>query len=985
MFIALQIALAVVSIRSIHSPLRTWTIAGSLLAIVAGAFMLLISVLDHARSARSSTLLSGYLLLTLLFDGAQTRTLWNTGAHSLFAPIFTASLIVKGLIFVLELSGKSRWIDQPTRALLSPEDMSNIFNLASYYWLRRLFWRGFHKILALTDLYPLNRDISAEVASQRLRRTLSSHTGGLKGNALLLCLFKAFPLEFLLPVLPRAAKVGLRYAQSFLMQSLLDHLDGGRGAPSFNPGYGLIGATALVYGALAVAYAYRSYFVSRLLSMARAGLGALLYARVTKMGASTNADAAPLTLMTTDVVNVQNGLRQIHELWGDTAEVAIGCWLLYEKIGSSFIAPLVVVLACLFPLGLVLTFLGKRQEQWMSKVQSRVGKTSSILSGMKAFKMLGVTQRIGSLLQESRLDEIRAGNGFRIFQLLTFIIAQTPLAVAAPITFAFTIKSLSTSDLFGALSYIILLANPLDSLIQSLPEIITGMVSLRRIQAFLEDSPEEPASYSSCASFTNKADGTSGSMLLSDMKPISPPSQSIYSVQNGAFGWDKQAPVLKDISTSIGKHSLTIIAGPVASGKSTLCRAIINEVPFRTGIIESSVAGTPIGYCAAKPFLWNGTIRDNIVGFSHLDEHKYNAVLQATMLDDDISALPLGSDTKVGNNGTSLSGGQRQRVSLARALYSGADLLVLDDVLSGLDSKTENQVFERVMGRNGFIRQRGAAAVFCTHAIRYLSEADHVIILDGTGGIRKQGPPETPDIQQRTWDISSCREGLESSENLAERPRNKKQPENAPAVRQRDPVDSRRQMGDTRVYGYYLRNAGHLVFGLLLAVAALSGFVTNFTTVWLNFWSADSYSLTRSVYLGIYGAISGFELVVIGCAGVMLLFLVVPRTGKQFHADAVNTVMSAPLDLFTHTETGTITNLFSQDISLIDMELPLSLINFLAQLMTLIGSLAVVAVPSPYLAISYPFLLGTLYALQLGYLRTSRQLRLLDLEAKSPL
>ncbi|KAH8195838.1 hypothetical protein TruAng_009991 [Truncatella angustata] len=985
-FVALQLALIVASTRSAQSPVRTWTIAGSLLAFAAGAFMLVISFLDHARSARSSALLSGYLLLTLLFDAAQTRTLWNTKAYPLLTPIFTASLAVKVVIFVLELLSKSRWIDQHTQTLLGPEAMSNIFNLASYYWLRRLLWTGFHKILALADLYPLIDDVSAERASQRLQRAISSRTGGLKGNALLLSLFKAFPTEFLLPIIPRAAKVGLRYAQSFLMQSLLRYLSDEDAAKTPNPGYGLIGATALVYGSLAAAFAYRSYFVTRLLSMTRAGLCAILYSKVTEMGPSTNAEAASLTLMSTDVANVQGGLRQIHELWGNTAEVAIGCWLLYRSIGAAFVAPLVVVLVCLFPLALVLVLLGKRQDQWMSKVQSRVGKTSNILSSMRGFKMLGVAEHVGNLLHNSRSDEVHAGNRFRVFQLLTFIIAQTPLAVAAPITFAFTNSDLDTTELFGALSYIILLASPLDTLIQSLPDVVTGMVSLRRIQAFLNNSSERSIPHSPCATptataTTTEAEETPGSISLPEFKPSKRFSESIFTVRNGTFGWDKE-PVLKNISLSISTSSLTIIAGPVASGKSTLCSAMLSEVPFSSGSVESALIDIPVGYCASTPFLWNGTIRENIIGFSNFDADKYNAVLHATMLNADISSLAQGSDTKVGNNGTSISGGQRQRVSLARALYSGADAFIFDDVLSGLDSKTENQVFERVMGRNGFIRRSNATAVFCTHAIRYLPEADHVVILDGTGGIAKQGPPETLDLEQRTWHTTASHEDPESSDEPAA---DQNKTPSVLVARPNDPFDSSRQMGDTRVYGHYIRNAGRSMFGLLLAVAALAGFATNFSTVWLNFWSADTYSLPRSIYSGLYGGISAFELVATGCAGAVLLLVAVPRIGKRFHASAVNTVMSAPLDLFTHTETGTITNLFSQDMSLIDMDLPLSMINFLVLMMTLIGNLAVVAIPSPYLAISYPFLFGALWALQLGYLRTSRQLRLLDLEAKSPL
>lgn len=194
--------------------------------------MLLISFLDHARSARSSALLHSYLLLTILFDAAQTRTLWNAKSHSTFAALFAASLALKATIFILELYDKSRWIDQSTIVGLSAEATSNVFNLASYYWLTALLWLGFNKSLAPTDLYPLNRDISVERAAPKLKSALDSHQGGLKGVALLLCLFKAFPYEFAIPIIPRVAKIGLRFAQSFLMQYLLSYLsdkDGSEG------------------------------------------------------------------------------------------------------------------------------------------------------------------------------------------------------------------------------------------------------------------------------------------------------------------------------------------------------------------------------------------------------------------------------------------------------------------------------------------------------------------------------------------------------------------------------------------------------------------------------------------------------------------------------------------------------------------------------------------------------------------------------------
>lgn len=141
--------------------------------------------------------------------------------------------------------------------------------------------------------------------------------------------------------------------------------------------------------------------------------------------------------------------------------------------------------------------------------------------------------------------------------------------------------------------------------------------------------------------------------------------------------------------------------------------------------------------------------------------------------------------------------------------------------------------------------------------------------------------------------------------------------------------------------------------------------------------------------------------------GIILFLVAVRRAGANLHRDALRTLIRAPLRFFTTTDTGIVTNLFSQDPNLIDTELPDALLNTLfcvsplllhsnhpkplsrlirnSQVSQAIGQAAVMLTSSPYMAISYPVLGALLYILQRFYLRTSRQLRLLDLETKSPL
>lgn len=155
--------------------------------------------------------------------------------------------------------------------------------------------------------------------------------------------------------------------------------------------------------------------------------------------------------------------------------------------------------------------------------------------------------------------------------------------------------------------------------------------------------------------------------------------------------------------------------------------------------------------------------------------------------------------------------------------------------------------------------------------------------------------------------------------------------------------------------------------------------------VWVGLWATDSLHMSNSFYLGIYGVFSSSILLgVLMGGGICLLYMTID-VGRDLHHQALSTVMHAPLRLFTSTDVGTITNLFSQDTAIIDSELSNNLLNFVWSSVGIIGSGIVIALASPYLAASYPLLMIIGYCIQMFYLRTSRQLRLLDLEAKSPL
>ena len=149
--------------------------------------------------------------------------------------------------------------------------------------------------------------------------------------------------------------------------------------------------------------------------------------------------------------------------------------------------------------------------------------------------------------------------------------------------------------------------------------------------------------------------------------------------------------------------------------------------------------------------------------------------------------------------------------------------------------------------------------------------------------------------------------------------------------------------------------------------------------------ASPQQSHSNSFYVGLYGLFQATCL-----ASIFLSFFICFRTmihtsGASLHKEALHTVLHAPLSFFTNTDVGVITTLFSQDMGLIDNELPIALTNLVMDVFNALGLAAVIVSSSYWLVFAYPLIFSALYFIQKFYLRTSRQLRLLDLEAKSPL
>lgn len=202
-------------------------------------------------------------------------------------------------------------------------------------------------------------------------------------------------------------------------------------------------------------------------------------------------------------------------------------------------------------------------------------------------------------IQQLRIDELASGARFRKISIVAAIFAWLPQIISPPLTFAVTRHMLDASTMFTSLSFLSLLSSPLSRVFQSIPDLISALACLGRIQGFLEGD-----SYHDFRQIrAEQAGGTEGQ----DPENGPRPSNSIV-IRSASFGWKQHKAVLQNISTQIPRASLTIVIGPVGSGKSTLCKALLCEIPFSNGRVTINMQVKHVGFCEQTPFLWNGTI-----------------------------------------------------------------------------------------------------------------------------------------------------------------------------------------------------------------------------------------------------------------------------------------------------------------------------------------------------------------------------------------
>lgn len=376
---------------------------------------------------------------------------------------------------------------------------------------------------------------------------------------------------------------------------------------------------------------------------------------------------------------------------------------------AYFIFSLLFYQHTLTPCRVLTIFIRKLHSQQMTVKDKRMKCLTEVLNGIRVLKLYAWEESFQEKINTLRQDELRV-----LFKraLLTacamFIFGFAPFVISI-ISFATYVmlgNQLDARKAFVSLALFNILRISIALLPMAVGILVQSRVSLNRI-----------ANYMAAGELKSEAVTRAAKDTALDS----------ITIDDGKFSWsnDSKTATLGSIQLSVGAGKLVALVGPVASGKSSLCSAVLGLMEKQSGqvIVRGKVA-----YVAQQAWLQNASVRNNILFAAPFDKGLYAAVLDACALSADLEMLPAGDRTEIGENGINLSGGQKQRIALARALYSQADIYILDDPLAAVDAHVAKHIFERVLSsQSGLLRNRTRLLV--TNGVGFLPKCDWIAVM----------------------------------------------------------------------------------------------------------------------------------------------------------------------------------------------------------------------------------------------------------------
>ncbi|EKG15806.1 Putative ABC transporter protein [Macrophomina phaseolina MS6] len=741
----------------------------------------------------------------LIFRSAIIHPKSRITQHLVFADFALTTLLA--LIALTSRKG-NRPVELEYEGQIQPskEPLASVLSLATFGWVDAIVWQGYKKTFEMTDVWNLApKDKAAAILAQYRQFK--------KTQALAWHLLRYFRRALLIQATWAACSGFFLFVPTILLKLILEYVENPSSTPRNAAWFYVI--LLFLSGVISALADGQALWIGRKICIRlRAIIIGEIYAKALKRRAASGGDkilgerkpewteskrerlkrvmsfgrkktrpeasktanasagnsetqvssGAIINLMAVDSFKVAEISAYLHFLWANTpVQVAVSVVLLYRILGLSSVAGIGMMIF-LLPVNMLIS---KRfaaiQKQILAATDARIHTTNEILTNIRIIKYFAWEQRFMAQVDEKRAAELsNLRRRYQWWAAAATVWSGAPIVITFLSFFFYTIiekKDLVPSVAFTALSLFQLLRIPLDQLADMVAHVQESKVSVDRIEEYLNE-PE-----------TDKYRQLKSEELDENGEPL-------IGFENGTFSWGTvdtesgeidDAFKMLDMNVRFPVGQLSVVIGPTGCGKTSLLMALLGEMTLVSGHVylpggrcREDLSPDPetgltesVAYCAQQAWLMNGTIKENIIFNSPFDPKRYKDVIVACSLQRDLEILDAGDQTLVGEKGVTLSGGQKQRISLARALYSKARHVLLDDVLSAVDSHTAKWIFDQaLLGPLMYNR----TCVLVTHNVQLcLPHSEFAVLLDN-GRISVQGTPnDLIDSGKLSEDLSKSR------------------------------------------------------------------------------------------------------------------------------------------------------------------------------------------------------------------------------------
>ncbi|KAK2715107.1 hypothetical protein QYM36_009933, partial [Artemia franciscana] len=597
---------------------------------------------------------------------------------------------------------------------INPREKAGILSRMFFVWLNPLFKLGSTNDLELQDLYRvLPNDRSSALGNklqekweEELKKSKLKKSKPSLSRVLAICFGGQFALCGIYVFIEECFT---RVVQPLLLGFLIRCLEADQSCEPWVP---YLYAAGIVFCSAFYTTTHHPYFfgVQHVGMKLRVSCCSLVYRKALKLSKAALGTATigqMVNLLSNDVNRFDQSVLFIHYLWVAPLQTIITLGILWNELGPSCLAGLILLVLFVPFQGWIGKVFSKYRLETAGKTDQRIRLMGEVLTGMRVIKMYTWEKPFAALLGGARkkeVDVIRKTNYFRSLNQTLFYTSSKIVVFLTLLAYVLTGNALTADKVFLTIS---LYNNVRLGMTLFFPfgvSLFAEMnVSIKRIQKFLQLEERDESEV-----------------------PVSPQrnSQPSLALEHVTAKWSSNTEenTLNDITISVKGNELLAIIGPVGSGKGSLLQAVLGELPINDGKIR--VSGK-VSYVGQEPWVFGGSIRQNILFGADYDNSRYKQVIRVCALDKDLSRLPFGDMTLVGDQGVVLSGGQKARVSLARALYMDADIYLLDDPLSAVDAHVSRVLFDEAI--KGFLKNK--LKVLVTHQIQYVKEADKILIL----------------------------------------------------------------------------------------------------------------------------------------------------------------------------------------------------------------------------------------------------------------